>query len=79
MFQPQILNTEIEKYWETVVSTIKDGVMIVDTNGYIVSVNEAMERITGYSREELIGQKCSILNCSLFPNFLCFIPESTII
>lgn len=56
----------LEKYWETVVSTIRDGVMIVDTEGNIVSVNEAMETITGYSAKELIGQKCSILNCSLF-------------
>ncbi len=55
-----------EKYWETVVSSIKDGVMIVDTEGYIVSVNRGLELITGYTREELIGQKCSILNCSLF-------------
>jgi PAS domain S-box-containing protein len=56
----------LEKYWKTIVSRIKDGVMIVDTEGYIVSVNQAMEVITGYSRDELIGQKCSILNCSLF-------------
>ena len=53
-------------YWERVVSSIKDGVMIVDTAGYIISVNPAMELITGYTPDELVGQKCSILNCSLF-------------
>ncbi len=57
---------DIEKYWETVVSTIKDGVMIVDTTGWIVFANEAMESVTGYTREELVGQRCSILNCDLF-------------
>lgn len=61
-----ITENNLEKYWETVVSNIKDGVMIVDTDGYIASVNHAMEQITGYTKEELIGQKCSILNCSLF-------------
>lgn len=59
-------NNPDEKYWEAVVSRIKDGVMIVDTAGNIVSVNHAMELTTGYTRDELIGQKCSILNCSLF-------------
>lgn len=61
-----ISEKDIENYWETVVRTIKDGIMIVDTAGYIVSANEAMEKMTGYRREELIGQRCSILNCSLF-------------
>ena len=55
-----------DRYWETVVSTIKDGVMIVYTSGCIVFVNQAMEGITGYTREELVGRKCSILNCDLF-------------
>jgi two-component system, NtrC family, response regulator HydG len=57
---------DLEKYWETVVSAIKDGVMIVDMSGCIVFANQAMEGITGYTRGELVGQKCSILNCNLF-------------
>lgn len=57
---------DLDRYWKTVVSTIRDGIMIVDTCGSIVSVNEAMETMSGYSREELIGQKCSILNCSIY-------------
>ena len=58
--------SNLERYWQTVVSAIKDGVMIVDMCGYIVFANQAMETITGYAREELTGQKCSILNCNLF-------------
>ncbi len=56
----------LDKYWKTVVNTIQDGIMIVDTRGAIVSANKALERITGFSRDELIGQKCSILNCSIY-------------
>ena len=66
MLNSTISHGDLEKYWETVVSAIKDGVMIVDTAGYIVFANQAMESITGYEREELIGQQCSILNCDLF-------------
>ena len=55
---------ELNNYWKTVVDTIQDGVMIVNTEGRIVSVNKAFETITGYEREEVIGQLCSILDCS---------------
>ncbi len=57
---------DLDAYWKTVVNTIHDGIMIVDTQGSIVTTNRALETLTGYSREELIGQKCSILNCSIF-------------
>jgi two-component system response regulator HydG len=57
---------EADRYWKTVVDTIRDGIMVVDTSGSILSVNRALETITDYSHQELIGQKCSILNCSVF-------------
>ena len=57
---------EADRYWKTIVNTIRDGIMVVDTTGSILSVNRALETITGYNHEELIGQKCSILNCSIF-------------
>jgi two-component system, NtrC family, response regulator HydG len=56
---------ELDGYWETVVNTIRDGIMIVNTDGTIVSVNEAFRRITGYSREEVIGKACGILHCDI--------------
>ena len=55
---------ELNNYWKTVVDTIQDGVMIVNTEGRIVSVNSAFETITGYGPEEVIGQLCSLLDCS---------------
>ena len=55
---------ELNNYWKTVVDTIQDGVMIVNTEGRIISINRAFETITGYGQEEVIGQPCSMLGCS---------------
>jgi len=60
-----VLEQDLSRYWETVVNTIKDGVMVVDKAGTIVSVNRALEHITGYSHEALIGKACSVLNCDI--------------
>jgi PAS domain S-box-containing protein len=54
---------ELDGYWKTVVNTLRDGIMIVNTRGAIVSVNQAFEQITGYAREELIGRTCEFLHC----------------
>lgn len=54
---------ELTNYWKTVVDTIQDGIMVVDKGGTIVSVNRALLRMTGYTRDELIGHPCSVLNC----------------
>jgi len=58
------MDQDLNAYWKTVVDTIQDGVMIVDTEGTIVSVNRAFRRVTGYSEEDILGQACAILNCS---------------
>ncbi len=60
-----MLKQELNRYWKTVVNTIQDGVMIVDTEGTIVSANKALEKITGYPNEDLIGKPCTILNCNI--------------
>jgi two-component system response regulator HydG len=60
-----MLDKELDNYWETVVNTIRDGIMIVNPNGAIVSVNRAFEVITGYTRAEVIGESCTILDCNI--------------
>lgn len=42
-----------------------EGIMITDPQDIIVDVNTAFSRITGYSREEAIGQKSSILKSDI--------------
>lgn len=56
---------ELNSYWHTVVDLIQDGVMIVDREGVIVSVNKALESITGFGQNEMIGKPCTIFNCDM--------------
>jgi two-component system response regulator HydG len=52
-----------DRFWKTVIDTMMDGLVVVDVEGVILSVNQAMEQITGFTREELVGQPCTILKC----------------
>ena len=54
---------EFSQYWKTIVDTMADGLMVVDLEGVIISINKAMETISGYNRDELVGQSCAILDC----------------
>ena len=60
-----MIEQELNEYWKTVVDTIQDGIMIVDSGGTIVSANKALEKISGYTNNEMIGKPCSILNCDI--------------
>ena len=51
------------QYWKTIVETMADGLMIVNRTGMIVSINHAMEKLTGYSALDLVGRNCRILKC----------------
>lgn len=55
---------DIAKYWKTIVDTLQDGLIVVEPNGNIVAANQAAEKITGYTQDELIGKSCRILNCT---------------
>jgi PAS domain S-box-containing protein len=45
----------------------RDGIMITDLQGSIVRVNQALETMTGYTRDELIGQNPRLLKSGKHP------------
>ncbi|MFO0929851.1 MAG: PAS domain-containing protein [Gemmataceae bacterium] len=45
----------------------RDGVMITDLQGTILEVNRALEKLTGYARQELIGQTPRLLRSGAQP------------
>jgi PAS domain S-box-containing protein len=51
-----------------ILDSIADGVFTVDQQGRITSFNKAAERITGFSKEEAVGQYCH----EIFRSNLCF-------
>ncbi len=54
---------KINRYWKEIINTMNDGLMVVSPDGTILMVNQALETMMGYSREELIGRSCALLQC----------------
>lgn len=54
--KPASPKKEIGSIAEKLVSKMRDGVFVVDPEGIIVEVNPALCEMTGYSRDELLGQ-----------------------
>lgn len=54
----------IASFWETIVNTLHDGLLVVDARGTLLNLNPAAEKLTGYSATELVGLNCRVLNCS---------------
>ncbi|NQT15280.1 MAG: PAS domain-containing protein, partial [Planctomycetes bacterium] len=51
-------NASTEQAQDVILDSIADGVFTVDGDWSVTSFNRAAERITGFSREQAIGQKC---------------------
>ncbi|WP_265111732.1 PAS domain-containing sensor histidine kinase [Halosolutus halophilus] len=47
--------------YRTLVNTIDDGIYQLDASGHFVAVNETIVEITGYTRDELLGEHVSLL------------------
>jgi PAS domain S-box-containing protein len=45
-----------------VFESIRDAIILMNPDGNIIYFNDAAEKITGYSREEVLGQPCTILD-----------------
>ena len=52
------LLAEEKRRVEAVLENTADGIMDIDSNRRITSFNRAMEKLTGYDREEVLGKEC---------------------
>ena len=46
---------EMRDFLDNIFKTAADGILVTDPKGYIIMLNDAVETITGYSKEDLIG------------------------
>ncbi|HXW68378.1 MAG TPA: sigma 54-interacting transcriptional regulator [Dissulfurispiraceae bacterium] len=51
------------RFLPEVFETMRDGLMVIDNDGYILLFNRAAEEITGYRKEDIISKKCTLFNC----------------
>ncbi|WP_320172968.1 sigma 54-interacting transcriptional regulator [Maridesulfovibrio sp.] len=54
---------DIDLYLREVIDTMNDGLIIVSPKGIIMKVNDALLRMTGFSKDELLNKPCSVLGC----------------
>jgi diguanylate cyclase (GGDEF)-like protein/PAS domain S-box-containing protein len=50
------------RLWTSVLEQTSEGIMICDAQGRMLTVNPAFERLTGYSKQEVLGQTAQILH-----------------
>lgn len=62
-----------KNFTETVVNVSPDGILVSDAHRTIIGVNPAMEKLTGYSLEELVGRGCrhTFGACAKDGEYLC--------
>ncbi|MBW2435728.1 MAG: sigma 54-interacting transcriptional regulator [Desulfobacterales bacterium] len=54
---------DINRYWNKIINTMNDGLMLVGDDGVILMVNRAFEQLTGYTADEVVGKSCTLLQC----------------
>ncbi len=51
------------RYWEQIINTMSDALVLISPEGRILLVNRAFEELTGYAAADVVGQSCSMLEC----------------
>lgn len=54
---------DIDLYLREVIDTMNDGLIIIRPDGTVMMVNDALLRMTGFSKKELLNKPCSVLGC----------------
>ena len=55
--------TDLNRHLDSIFNTMNDGLIVIAPDGSIIMVNQAFERLTGYTAEEVTGRPCTLLDC----------------
>jgi PAS domain S-box-containing protein len=55
--------SDLNRHMQSIFNTMNDGLIVIAPDGSIIMVNQAFERLTGYSAEEVAGKPCTMLDC----------------
>jgi len=55
--------SDLNRHLESIFNTMNDGLIVIAPDGAIIMVNQAFERLTGYTSQEVTGQPCTLLDC----------------
>jgi len=58
---------EINKYSEKIVETMAEGLIVVSPEGKVLAINESFEKMTGFQADDIIGESCTMLDCTVCP------------
>ncbi|WP_027368062.1 sigma-54 interaction domain-containing protein [Desulfocurvibacter africanus] len=56
---------ELNKFVGKILNTMNDGFFLVSPDGRIAMVNDALCRLLGYERDDLLGKPCTVLKCDV--------------
>lgn len=64
MLTPDTINALMNDpdFLGSIIETMSDGLMVIDRNSTILFFNSAAEKITGYRRDQVIGQRCAMID-----------------
>ncbi len=54
---------DMNRHLKSIFNTMNDGLIVIAPDGTIMMVNQAFERLTGYSAAEVMGKPCTLLDC----------------
>ncbi len=71
-----MVSTRDPRFGDLIFRHIPHGIFTVDEQGVITGFNRAAERITGWSRDEVVGRSCSRIFRSDHCELTCFLRQS---
>ena len=58
-----MLKKNLHKYWNRIINTMHEGLIVIAADGTIVMVNQSFGQLTGYKTGDVIGKPCTMLGC----------------